>query len=125
MALALADRAEPGDGTAGRMNADFTGIEHAEAENVAILDGPGTNDLREEADADPHQLARFGTGEGFAVALLLHAQAGVIDGLQDLVERGVVIAAVIFPAQRRMIRELLFADQVLSADFGRVHFQLA
>src|SRR3984893_2396010 len=75
MALALADRAEPGDGTAGRMNANFTGIEHAEAENVAILDRPSANYLGEEADADPHKLARFAAGEGFAVALLLLAQA--------------------------------------------------
>src|ERR1700730_16722637 len=125
MALALADRAEPGDGTAGWMNANFTGIEHAEAENVAILDRPGANDLGEEADADPHKLARFAAGEGFAVAPLLLAQVGVIDRLQGLVERGVVVAAVIFPAQRGMIRELLFADQVLPADFRRVHVQLA
>ena len=34
---------------AGRVHPDFAGIEHAEAENVAILDRPGADDLGEDS----------------------------------------------------------------------------
>src|SRR6266481_3329740 len=50
--LALADRAEPRDGTSRRMYANLAGIEHPEAKDVAILDRAGAYDLGEEADAD-------------------------------------------------------------------------
>jgi hypothetical protein len=51
VSLALADRAEPRDGSAGRVHPNFAGIEHAETENVAILDRSGADDVGKEADA--------------------------------------------------------------------------
>jgi hypothetical protein len=59
VALALADRAEPRDHAAGRVHADLAGIEHAETEDVAVLDRAGADDLGEEADPDTYQLAGF------------------------------------------------------------------
>src|SRR5215472_12682415 len=71
---------------------------HAEAQNVAILDRAGADDLGKEADPDTHQFAGLAAGEGFAVAALLVAQSRVIDGGQGLVERGQVVTTVVFPA---------------------------
>src|SRR5262249_21336256 len=123
--LALADRAEPRDHTARRVHPNFAGVEHTEAEDIAILDRSGANDLGKEADPDAHQLAGLAPGEGFAVAALLVAQIRVADRVQRLVERGQVVAAVVFPAKRRLVRELLFADQVAAPHFGWVHAELA
>jgi hypothetical protein len=125
VSLALADRAEPCDHAARRVHPNFTGIEHAEPENVAILDRSGADDLGKEADPDAHQLAGLATGEGFAVAALLVAQSRVADRVQRLVERGQVVTAVVFPAERRLIGELLFADQIAAAHFRWVHPELA
>jgi hypothetical protein len=74
---------------------DLAGIEHAEAENVAILDWAGTDDLGNEADADAHQLARFAPPDGIAIAPLLVAQRRVTDRVQGLVKRRQVVAAVV------------------------------
>jgi hypothetical protein len=43
--MPLADRAEPRDHTTRRVNPNLAGIEHSAAENVAILDRAGTDDL--------------------------------------------------------------------------------
>ncbi len=88
VALALTDGAEARDCRSGRMDADFAGIEHAEAENVAVLDRPGADDLGEEGDADAHQAARLAPGEGFPVGFLLGAKGGVVDRLQRLAHGG-------------------------------------
>ena len=53
VALALADGTEACDRRARRVDADLAGIEHAEAEDVAVLDGPGTDDLGEEGTPTP------------------------------------------------------------------------
>src|SRR5262249_48783145 len=68
------DRTEACDHAARRVHTNFAGIEHAETENVAILDRAGADDLGKEADPDAHQLAGLATGEGFPIATLLIAQ---------------------------------------------------
>ena len=62
-----------------------------------------------------HQFARFAPPDGIAIAPLLVAQRCVTDRAQDLVERGQIVAAVVSPAERRLIRELLLADQLEGA----------
>src|SRR6187551_3349777 len=44
---------------------------------------------------------------------LLFAQAGIVDRLHHLVHGAVIVAGIVFPAQRRVIRELLCLDKVL------------
>src|SRR3546814_2229267 len=65
--LPLALGAEPGDGRAGRMDADLAGIEHADAQDVAIARRPGADDLGEEGDADAHQLTGLTARKGGAL----------------------------------------------------------
>ena len=55
---------------------------------------------------------------------LLAAQTGVADDLHRLFERAVVVAAVVLPAQRRHIGELIRLDEVPDAELGRVNAQL-
>ena len=74
VALALRLGAEPADAAAGRMDADLGGIEHRDAEDVAVARRAGADDLGEERDADAHQLARLAALERFRACLLLLAQ---------------------------------------------------
>jgi hypothetical protein len=59
MALTLADRAEPRDGRSGGMDADLAAVEHAEAEDVAVLDRSGADDFGEMRQSDAEKLARL------------------------------------------------------------------
>ncbi len=118
-------RAEPRYRDAGRVHPDLAGIEHAKAENVAILDRASADDLGKEADADAHQLARFTAAEGVAIAPLLVAKRRVTDRVQGLVERSQIVAAVVFPTEGRLVAELLLADQIAAPYFGRVEIELA
>ena len=107
VALALALGADPGDARAGRMHADFAGVEHRNAQDVAILRRAGADDLGEERHAEAHDLAGLAALERRALCRLLLAQAGIVDRLHHLAHGGVVVAGIVFPAQRRVIRELL------------------
>ncbi len=106
------------------MDADFGGVEHGDAENVAVARRAGANDLGEVDDADAHQLTSLATLERLALGFLLLAQLLVVDGLHRLGQRGVVVAGIVLPAERRRVRELLAADQVLHAEVGRIHAEL-
>ncbi len=99
-------------------------VEHGDAENVAIARGTGADDLGEERDADAHHLAGLAALEGVPLLLLLGAQLLVVDRLQRLVERGLVVARVVDPPERRRVGELLAPDQVLPPQLRRVHLQL-
>src|SRR3546814_1459761 len=90
--LPLALGAEPGDGRAGRMDADLAGIEHADAQDVAIARRPGADDLGEEGDADAHQLTGLTARKGGALFLLLGAQRGIAGRLDRLLHGGGVVA---------------------------------
>ena len=74
----------------------------------------GPDDLGEAADADAHELAAG------ALLRLLHPQVVVADHVERLLERGRVIARVVRPAGRRLVRELLRLDEVLHPQLGRV-----
>jgi hypothetical protein len=106
------------------MNPDFRTVEHGDTENVAVLGRAGTDDLGEERDADAHDLAGFAALEGFLLGLLFLAQLAVADGVHRLLHGGVIVAAVVFPAKRRLVRELLRLDEVLHAQIRRVHVEL-
>ena len=69
-----------------------------------VCAGPGADDFREAGDADAHQLALL------ALFLLLLAQRIVADRLQRHFHGGIVVAAVIGPAERRFIRETLLEE---------------
>ena len=75
---------------------------------------PGADDLGEAADADAHQLAAL------ALLGLLLAEPGVVDDVHRLLERGPVVARVVRPAGRRLVRELLGLDEVLHPELGRI-----
>ncbi len=55
---------------------------------------------------------------------LLLAQAGVIDRLHHLAHGGVVVAGIVFPSQRGVIRELLLPDEILEPQLHGVHPEL-
>src|SRR3569623_1207743 len=111
MALTLRDRAHACDGAAGGVDTDLATVEHADAEDVAVLARAGADDLGEGADANAHQLAAL------ALLRLFFAQALIAHRLQHLLERSGVIAAVVLPAERAVIRHLFRLDEVAYADF--------
>ena len=125
VALALADGAETRDGRAGGMDADLAGIEHAEAEDVAVLHRPGADDLGEERHPDPRQGAGLAALERLAAGLLPGPQGRIVHRGQRLVQRGVVVARVVLPAERRGVGEPVLGDEVPPAQLGRVHVELA
>src|SRR3569833_3301090 len=57
MTLTLRDGTHARDGTASGMNTNFAAVEHADAENVAVLAGAGADDLGESTETNDHQLA--------------------------------------------------------------------
>ncbi len=114
VALALRLDADPGQHLAGRMDPDLARVEHLDAEDVEVVRRPGPDDLGEAADADAHELAA-----GALLELLL-PEAVVVDHVEGLLERGRVVARVVLPAGRRLVRELLRLDEVLHAELRRV-----
>ena len=74
VSLALADRAEPRDGTPSRMYPDLARIEHAKAKDVAILDRAGGTISVKKLTPMPIKFADLAAREGFAIAPLLVAQ---------------------------------------------------
>src|SRR5262249_40929633 len=93
--------ADARDRLPGRVHADLRRIEHLDPEDVEVLRRSGADDLGEAGDADTHELAA-----GALLGLLL-AQGLVADDVHRLAQRAVVIAAVVGPAQRRLVPELL------------------
>src|SRR6185437_7065530 len=98
MTLALALRPHPRDALAGWMDADLAGIEHRNAEDVAILRRARADDLGEEGDANPHELAGLAALERLLLRLLLLPQFAVVGGVERLLHRGVIVARIVFPA---------------------------
>jgi hypothetical protein len=86
-----------------------------------FFDGPGADDLGEERHAEAHDLAGLAALERRALRRLLLAQTGIVDRLHHLAHGGVVVAGIVFPAERRVIRELLRLDEILQPQFGRIH----
>ena len=58
------------------------------------------------------------------LCFLLLAQLLVVDRLHRLAHGGLIVAGIVLPAERRGVRELLAADQVLHAEVGRIHAEL-
>jgi len=65
------------------------------------------DDLGEARDADAHQLPSL------ALLRLLAPQIGVADRVHGLVQGARIVAAVVLPAERRLVGELLRLDEVL------------
>src|SRR5262249_42755076 len=118
VALALRLRSETRNHFAGRVNANLRTVEHLDPENVEMLRWTSTDDLREAADTDAHQL----TAPTF-VGLFL-SQFGISDFIHRQLQRAGVVATVVLPIERRLVRKLLRLDEVLHAKVRRVHAQL-
>ena len=116
--LALRLGAEARRGLAGGVHADLARVEHLDPENVEMLRGPGADDFGEARDADAHQLAPL------PLLGLLLPEIGIPDLLHRLLQGRRIIAAVVLPAERRTVRELLRRDEVLEPQVGRVHLEL-
>ncbi len=114
VALALRFGAEAGDGFAGGMDADLGRVEHFDAEDVVIFGRASTDDFGEAGDADAHQFAAF------ALFGLFAAQPFVVKHVHRFLEGGVVVAAVVVPAGGGFVGELIGANEVPHAQFGRV-----
>ena len=109
VALALALGAHPRDPLAGRMDADLAGIEHRNAENVAILRRARADDLGEERHADPHELTRLAALERVLLGLLLLAQLAIVGGVERLLHGGVIVARNRIPTRAPNGRETVRA----------------
>src|SRR5690606_28972152 len=101
--LPLALGAEPGDRRARRVDADLAAVEHADAQDIAVTRRAGADDLGEEGDTDAHQLAGLAAGESGAAVLLFGPQRLVMRLLHGLLHGRRIVAAVVLPAQRRLI----------------------
>ena len=101
VALALRLRADADDRLARRVHPQVGAVVHREAEDVHVLARPGADAFREERDADAHQLAAG------ALLGLLAAQVLVAGDVHRDAHRLGVVAGVVGPAGRRLVRELL------------------
>src|SRR5438105_3546263 len=119
MPLSLALGPHAADRFAGRMNADLATIEHLDAGNIEGMSGAGAYGFCEAGDADAHQLALL------ALFCLLFAEIIVADHLQSFVHGSFIVAAVVGPAQGRLVRELRGSDEIFSPKLYWVHLQLA
>src|SRR5580698_1244533 len=106
------------------MDADLGRVEHGDAEDVAIFRGTRADDLSEEADADTHDLARLPTFERLLLRFLLLPQLCVAERIHRFLHSQVIVAGVVLPTERRLVRKLLAADEVLHAQRGRIHTKL-
>src|SRR5688500_20312410 len=100
------------------MHANLGAVEHLEAEDVEMFRWTSADDLGEAADADAHQL----TARAFLRLLL--AQLRVANLVHRQLQCGRVISAIVFPTERRLVRELLRLDEILHAKLRRVHTEL-
>ena len=74
-----------------------------------FLIGPAPTISVKKATPIPISLRVSPRAKASRVLRLLVAQGRVVDRGQRLVERGMIVAAVVFPAERRLIGELLLA----------------
>ena len=99
---------------AGRVDTELCRVDHRKTRDVADLRHAGTDDLGERREADAHDLAL-----GALLGLLL-AELVVADQIERDVQRLLVVARVVLPAHRALVRELLRLDEVLAAQLGGV-----
>src|SRR6185312_13672647 len=97
MTLALALGADAGDARARRVQTDFAGVEHRDAEYVAVLRRAGADNLGEERQSEPHDLPSLAALKGLALRRLFLAQAGIVDGLHHLAHGRMIVAGIVFP----------------------------
>ena len=93
VALALGLAADAELRLAGRVHAQLGAVVHPQTEDVHVLARSRADGLREEADADSHQLAAL------ALLGLLAAELVVAGQLQRLAQRGPVVPGVVLPAR--------------------------
>ena len=91
---------------------------HLDPQNVVIFARPSPNNLSKAADANPHQFATF------ALFSLLFAQPFVINHVHRLLQRGMIITRIIFPASWRFVGELFRLDEVVHPIFGRINAKI-
>src|SRR5579872_1619541 len=97
------------------MNSNLRAVEHFQSQNIKVLGRSRTDDFREAAYPDPHQFTSL------ALLLLLLPETVVIDMVHCLLERRRVVAAVVRPAEDRLVRELFRRDKILHPEFCRIY----
>ena len=99
------------------MNSEFAAVSHAETQNIHVLAGAGTDGFGEERHADPHQLTLSASLSLFAT------EFGVSGHVHGLAHGRLVVAGVVYPPGLCFVWELFGFDEVLQAQFGRVHLE--
>src|SRR3984893_1587211 len=117
MPLPLSFGAHPCNRLAGRMNSDFTAVEHFDPDYVKGVPRSRSDNLSKAGNADSHQLASP------AFVFLFFAQVAVTDFFQRQVHRGLIIAAVIAPTERALVGKLVGRNKIFKSQFDRIHFQ--
>ena len=118
MALPLGLHRDPEHGRAGGVDPQLDPVRHPEAEDVHVLAGTRPDGLGEEADTDSGEVTAGPFGLLFFPEVLV---AGHIHGQP---QRTGVIAGIVDPAGLAGVGELLGAEQVAHAQFGRVQAEL-
>src|SRR5262249_18175610 len=89
-----------------------------QSQDVEALRWARSDYLGEAADADSHQLAAL------ALFRLLLFEFRISDLLHRLAQGASIVAAVVLPSQRGLVRELLRLDEVFDSELSRVHSNL-
>ena len=118
VALPLRLAADADDGLAGRVHPQVGAVVHRQAEDVHVLARPRADPFGEEGDADAHQLAAR------ALLRLLGAQVVVAGDVHRHAHRLGVVPGVVGPAGRRLVRELVGADEAAHPQLDRVDLHL-
>ena len=116
--LALGLHRDPEHRGPGRVDAQFHPVRHADAQDVHVLAGTRPDGLGEEADTDSGEVTAGPFGLLFFPEVLV---AGHVHGQP---QRAGVIAGVVDPPGLAGVGELLGAEQVAHAQFGRVDAEL-
>jgi hypothetical protein len=114
MSLPLALGSHAAHRFTGRMNADLGAIKHLDARDIEGVAGSSTHDFDEAGNPDAHQLASR------PFFRLLFPQSVVADRVQSNLHSGIVVSAVVGPAERRCIGKLVRSDEILSSQLDGI-----
>src|SRR5579863_1877263 len=99
MALALALGSHAANRLTRGMHANLSAIEHLDPSDIEGMRRARAYDLHKGGDANAHQLALL------AFLLLLFSKLVVTNHVQRFFHIGLVVATIVAPAQRRLVRE--------------------
>src|SRR5262245_42264177 len=118
MTLSLRLGAKASQHFASRMHANLGAVKHLDTEDIEMFGWTSTYDLGETADANAHQ---FTTSTFLS---LFFAEGVIADPFHRQLQGAGVVAAVVLPVQRRLVRKLLRLNEVLQPKLCWIHPQL-